>query len=101
MHFSGASIGSSLQCSAHVDVQKRQNTFGRLIAMLWRSDNLPCIQYFISRLDLMIRSVLSLAFDWKLLVDPDECLGYGTRVERCQVHAISNKDGVSVGDRKR
>jgi NAD-dependent dihydropyrimidine dehydrogenase PreA subunit len=35
------------------------------------------------------------------VIDPDECLGCGTCAERCQVHAISEKDGVSVVDRKR
>jgi NAD-dependent dihydropyrimidine dehydrogenase PreA subunit len=35
------------------------------------------------------------------VIDPDECLGCGTCIERCQVHAISEKDGVSVVDRKR
>jgi electron transport complex protein RnfB len=35
------------------------------------------------------------------VIDPDECLGCGTCIKRCQVHAISEKDGVSVVDRKR
>jgi NAD-dependent dihydropyrimidine dehydrogenase PreA subunit len=35
------------------------------------------------------------------VIDPEECLGCGTCVERCQVHAISESDGVSVVDRKR
>lgn len=35
------------------------------------------------------------------IINPDECLGCGTCIERCQVHAISDKDGVSVVDRKR
>ena len=35
------------------------------------------------------------------IIDPDECLGCGTCVLRCQVHAISYEDGVSVVDRKR
>jgi electron transport complex protein RnfB len=35
------------------------------------------------------------------VIDPDECKGCGTCIERCQVHAISDKDGVSVVDRKR
>ena len=35
------------------------------------------------------------------VIDPDECRGCGTCIERCQVHAISDKDGVSVVDRKR
>jgi NAD-dependent dihydropyrimidine dehydrogenase PreA subunit len=32
------------------------------------------------------------------VIDPDECLGCGTCVERCQVRAISEQDGVSVVD---
>jgi electron transport complex protein RnfB len=35
------------------------------------------------------------------VIDPGECQGCGTCIERCQVHAISDKDGVSVVDRKR
>ncbi|MCJ7456485.1 4Fe-4S binding protein [Candidatus Bathyarchaeota archaeon] len=35
------------------------------------------------------------------VIDPEECLGCGTCIDRCQVHAISDKDGVSVVDRKR
>jgi ferredoxin len=35
------------------------------------------------------------------VINPDECIGCGTCIERCQVHAISDKDGVSVVDRKR
>jgi hypothetical protein len=35
------------------------------------------------------------------VIEPDECLGCGTCIERSQVHAISNNDGVSVVDRKR
>jgi ferredoxin len=35
------------------------------------------------------------------VIDPDECLGCGTCIERCQVHAISDQDGVSVVDRER
>ena len=34
-------------------------------------------------------------------INPDECLGCGTCVLRCQVHAISYENGVSVVDRKR
>jgi len=34
------------------------------------------------------------------VIDPDECLGCGTCVRRCQVHAISIKDGVAVVDRE-
>jgi Na+-translocating ferredoxin:NAD+ oxidoreductase RNF subunit RnfB len=33
--------------------------------------------------------------------DPDLCLGCGTCIERCQVNAISEVEGVSVVDRKR
>ena len=35
------------------------------------------------------------------VIDPDECLGCGTCVVRCQVRAISEQDGVSVVDRER
>jgi NAD-dependent dihydropyrimidine dehydrogenase PreA subunit len=35
------------------------------------------------------------------VIDPDECLGCGTCRERCQVHAISEQNGVSVVDRKK
>ena len=35
------------------------------------------------------------------VIDPDECLGCGTCIDRCQVHAISEEDGVSVVDRER
>ncbi len=34
------------------------------------------------------------------VIDPDECLGCGTCVERCQVHAISEQDGVAMVDRE-
>ena len=34
------------------------------------------------------------------VIDPDECLGCGTCVERCQVHAISELDGVAVVDQE-
>ncbi len=34
------------------------------------------------------------------VIDPDECRGCGTCIERCQVHAISEQDGVAVVDRK-
>jgi electron transport complex protein RnfB len=34
------------------------------------------------------------------VIDPDECLNCGTCVVRCQVHAISEQDGVSVVDRE-
>ena len=34
-------------------------------------------------------------------IDPDECVGCGICRKRCQVHAISEKDGVSVVDRKK
>jgi electron transport complex protein RnfB len=35
------------------------------------------------------------------VIDPDLCLGCGTCIERCQIMAISEIDGVSVVDRKR
>jgi len=35
------------------------------------------------------------------IIDPDECVGCGTCRKRCQVHAIFEKDGVSVVDRKK
>ena len=35
------------------------------------------------------------------VIDPSECLGCGTCVERCQVHAISMIDRVATVDRKR
>jgi ferredoxin len=35
------------------------------------------------------------------VIDPDACLGCGTCVERCQVHAISEADGWAVVDRRR
>jgi len=35
------------------------------------------------------------------VIDLGECLGCGTCIERCQVHAISEQDGVSVVDRER
>jgi len=35
------------------------------------------------------------------VIDPDTCLGCGMCRERCQVNAISEKDGVSVVDTKR
>ena len=35
------------------------------------------------------------------VIDRGECLGCGTCIERCQVHAISEQDGVSVVDRER
>lgn len=34
------------------------------------------------------------------VIDPDLCTGCGTCIERCQVHAIRNEDGVSVVDRE-
>jgi Pyruvate/2-oxoacid:ferredoxin oxidoreductase delta subunit len=34
-------------------------------------------------------------------IDPDECVGCGICRKRCQVHAISEKDGVSVVNRKK
>lgn len=35
------------------------------------------------------------------VIDPDECVGCGICIERCQVDAISEKDGIAVVDRKR
>lgn len=35
------------------------------------------------------------------VIDPDECLGCGICGKRCQVHAISEENGVSVVDRKK
>jgi len=35
------------------------------------------------------------------VIDPEECLGCGTCIVRCQVGAISEQDGVSVVDRER
>lgn len=35
------------------------------------------------------------------VIDPEECRGCGTCIDRCQVHAISDNEGVSVVDRKR
>jgi NAD-dependent dihydropyrimidine dehydrogenase PreA subunit len=35
------------------------------------------------------------------VIDPDECVGCGICRKRCQVHAISEKNGVSVVDRKK
>ena len=35
------------------------------------------------------------------VIDPDECLDCGTCRTRCQVHAISERDGISVVDRKK
>jgi electron transport complex protein RnfB len=35
------------------------------------------------------------------VIDPDECVGCGTCRKRCQVHAISEKDGVSIVDVKK
>ncbi|MFC1717607.1 4Fe-4S binding protein [Candidatus Poribacteria bacterium] len=35
------------------------------------------------------------------VIDPDECTGCGICIERCQVDAISEKDGVTVVERKR
>lgn len=34
-------------------------------------------------------------------IDPDECVGCGICIERCQVHAISEQDGAAVVDRER
>jgi ferredoxin len=35
------------------------------------------------------------------IIDPDECEGCGACIDRCQVHAIQDLDGVSVVDRVR
>jgi len=35
------------------------------------------------------------------VIDPEICSGCGTCIERCQVHAISEQEGVSVVDRER
>ena len=35
------------------------------------------------------------------VIDRDACAGCGTCIERCQVHAILDDDGVSVVDRDR
>jgi len=35
------------------------------------------------------------------VIDPDECIGCETCIERCQVGAISEQDGVAVMDRER
>jgi ferredoxin len=35
------------------------------------------------------------------VIDPDECLGCGTCVERCHVNAISDQDGTAVVERER
>lgn len=34
------------------------------------------------------------------VIDPDLCQGCGTCIERCQVHAVSERDGVTVVDRE-
>lgn len=34
------------------------------------------------------------------VIDPETCAGCGNCIERCQVHAVSEKDGISVVDRK-
>lgn len=34
------------------------------------------------------------------VIDPDGCVGCGTCIERCQVHAICEQDGVAVVDRQ-
>lgn len=39
--------------------------------------------------------------NYSAVIDPDECAGCGTCVGRCQVHAISQKDDVAVGDLSR
>ena len=35
------------------------------------------------------------------VIDAEDCLGCGTCVERCHVHAVSEQDGISVVDRER
>lgn len=35
------------------------------------------------------------------VIDPDECIGCGTCITRCQVHAISEQDSISVVDQAR
>jgi len=35
------------------------------------------------------------------VIDPDDCVGCGTCITRCQVHAISEQGGVAVVDRQR
>jgi len=35
------------------------------------------------------------------VIDPEECTGCGKCLNRCQIHAISERDGISVVDRKR
>ena len=35
------------------------------------------------------------------VIDPDECLNCGVCIGRCQVHAISEQNGIAVVDRKR
>jgi NAD-dependent dihydropyrimidine dehydrogenase PreA subunit len=35
------------------------------------------------------------------VIDPDECLGCGACIERCQVQAIAEQDGVAVVDQER
>lgn len=39
--------------------------------------------------------------NYHAVIDPDECLGCGICRERCQVHAISEQNGVSVVNRER
>jgi len=39
--------------------------------------------------------------NYHAVIDTDECLGCGTCIERCQVHAISERDGVALVDRGR
>jgi len=38
--------------------------------------------------------------NYSAFIDPDSCLGCGTCIERCQVHAISEQNGVSIVDTK-
>lgn len=41
------------------------------------------------------------AANYYAVIDPDECTGCGICIERCQVHAISEKDGVTIVERER
>jgi ferredoxin len=41
------------------------------------------------------------AANYYAVIDSDQCVGCGTCIERCQVHAIYEGDGISVVDRQR
>ncbi|TET61313.1 MAG: 4Fe-4S dicluster domain-containing protein [Candidatus Stahlbacteria bacterium] len=41
------------------------------------------------------------AANYFAVIDPDECTECGICIERCQVHAISEKDGKTVAERKK